>query len=77
MIEVKNVVRKDKVARQVTISAGNVEITYILNQNGRLREISRLSPNQILDSESLCISPADYRQVVKTASAILKKARAV
>ena len=74
MIEVKKVIRQDKVAKQVTIMAGCVEITYILNQNQRLQEISRLNYQaQILTSESLYISPADSPQAVKTASAILKR----
>jgi len=61
------------VAKQVTIDTGSVGITYILGQNGRPKEIGRSSQKQVLDDQSLIISPADYRQAVRTAGAILRE----
>jgi len=76
LIEVRKVVRQNKVAKQVTLGIGCLEITYILGPTGKLQEISRLNwQAQILDQDTLYISPADYRQVIKKAAAILKEKR--
>ena len=76
MVEVRKVVRKNKVAKEVTLGIGCIEVTYILGASGRLQEISRLNYQaQILDRDTLYISPADYRQVIKKAAAILTEKR--
>lgn len=76
MIEVIAVKRENNKAVQAVIGTGSVEITYILTRNGKLAEIARSSPEkQILDDQSLIVSPADYRQIIRTANAILREKR--
>lgn len=75
MIEVRRVIRdSSKQAERVTIGAGMTEIEYILNGKGKIVECARRSlDKQILDDQSLIISPADYTQAVRTANAILQR----
>jgi len=77
LIEVRKVIRNDsKQAKKVTIGAGTTEIDYVLNGNGKLIEYARRSlDKQVLDDQSLIISPADYSQAVRTATAILREKR--
>lgn len=75
MIEVKSVVRQDRVVRQVTIGSGAVEITYIL-VDGKPKEIARINlDKQVLDDQSLVVSHADYRQAIKVAPTIFREKR--
>lgn len=75
MIEVKRVVRQNNVAKEVTISTGAIEMSYVL-VDGKPKEIARISlDKQILDDQSLIISPADYRQAIRTVNAILREKR--
>lgn len=72
MIEVRKVDRdSQKVARTVVIGAGAIEISYMAGKDGKPVEIGRRNlDSQILDDQSLIISPADYRQAIRTAHAI-------
>ena len=75
MIEVKRVVRQNNVAKEVTISTGAIEMSYVL-VDGKPKEIARIGlDKQILDDQSLIISPADYRQAIRTVNAILREKR--
>lgn len=75
MIEVIGVKRQNGMAKEVTVSTGSVKIIYILGQNGQPQAIGKLSQNQVLDDQSLYISPVDYRQAVRTVAAIFKEKR--
>lgn len=76
MIEVRKVDRDiNKIAQRVVVGAGDVEITYVIGRCGRVIEEGRSCHKQVLDDQSLIISPADYRQAIKTANAILREKR--
>ncbi len=65
----------NKIAQRVVIGAGDVEIIYIIGRGGRLIEEGRSCHKQILDDQSLIVSPVDYRQAIKVANAILREKR--
>lgn len=74
MIEVINVIRKNKQAIEVIIGIGAVEIQYILDQHGKLFEAGKRRLDcQIMDDQTLIISPADLRRAKKRAGAILRE----
>jgi hypothetical protein len=76
MVYASKVVRDDsKRATRVVIDTGNVQITYILDQRGQLKEIGRSSQDQILDDQSLIVSPVDLQKSKVMAGAILREKR--
>jgi hypothetical protein len=70
LIRVEEVLRENKVPKKVVISAGDIKISYILGKNGKIVEVGRSCDKQVLDDQSLYVSPADYRQIIKTVFAI-------
>jgi hypothetical protein len=74
LVKVSEVKRTNGVATRVTVGTENVGIMYIL-ENGQPKEIGRLSPNQVLDDQSLVISAGDLQKTKKIAAAILREKR--
>lgn len=75
VVEIANVKRANGKVLSVTMTVGDIEIRY-MRLNGEPREVSKMRHGvQVLDRDTLWISPADFRTLKKKVGKIFDEDR--